>query len=161
MAEIITSIKEKLTEQNGFSGVIFDEIIDYPRIEIPKDKVLEITRLLRDEFHFDQLRDIIGVDRFTKKDRFECIYNLYSVQDNTRIFLRVKLDSKNPEVESLTPVWTSANWMEREAYDMYGINFLHHPDLRRMYMMEEFEYYPLRKDYPLMGLPGAIQLPKK
>lgn len=161
MAEKIDLLKEKLTEQNGFSGVISGEINNYPCIEIPKEKILEISALLKDEFHFDQCRDLIGVDRFTKKDRFECIYNFYSTEDNARIFFRVKLDSKNPEVESISHIWLSANWMEREAYDMYGINFLHHPDLRRMYMMEEFEYYPLRKDYPLMGIPGAIQLPKK
>lgn len=161
MAEKIDLLKEKLSEQNGFSGVIFGEIYNYPCIEIPKEKILEIANILKDEFQFDQCRDIIGVDRFTKKDRFESIYNFYSTIDNTRVFIRVKLDSKNPEIETICHIWKSANWMEREAYDMFGINYLNHPDLRRMYMMEEFEYYPLRKDYPLMGLPGAIQLPKK
>ncbi len=161
MSEIINKIRERISQTSGFPEVIYSEIIDYPAIEIPKDKLIEVSEILRDEFNFDQLRDVVGVDRFTKQNRFECIYNLYSTVTFERIILRTKLDSKKPEVESLCPVWESANWYEREAYDMVGIIFLNHPDLRRIYMMEEYEYYPLRKDYPLMGLPGAVQLPKK
>ncbi len=161
MQETLNQIKEKLSEANAFAGVEFSEINNFPVIQFPKEKILEIATILRDEFKFDQLRDIVGVDRFTKNERFECIYNLYSLATQQRMFMRVKLDSKKPEVESLYPVWQSANWAEREAYDMVGIVFLNHPDLRRMYMMEEYEYYPLRKDYPLMGLPGAVELPKK
>jgi NADH-quinone oxidoreductase subunit C len=161
MQETLNQIKEKLSEANAFSGVEFSEINNFPVIQFPKEKIVEIAAILRNEFKFDQLRDIVGVDRFTKNERFECIYNLYSLSTKQRMFMRVKLDSKKPEVESVYPVWQSANWAEREAYDMFGIVFLNHPDLRRMYMMEEYEYYPLRKDYPLMGLPGAVQLPKK
>jgi NADH-quinone oxidoreductase subunit C len=161
MSEIINKIKERLSEANGFQGIVFSEINDFPRIELPKDKLLEAANILKNEFHFDQLKDVVGVDRFTKEFRFECIYNVFSNEHRARIFLRVRLDSKKPEVESLCSVWPSANWYEREAYDMVGIIFLNHPDLRRIYLMEEYEYYPLRKDYPLMGLPGAMQLPKK
>ena len=161
MTELTEQIKNKLSEANGFEGVVFSENINYPMIEVPKERLIEIATILRDEFKFEQLRDVVSVDRFTKNDRFECLYNLYSLTHKTRIFLKVKLDSKKPEVESLYPVWQSANWAEREAYDMMGITFLNHPDPRRMYMMEEYEYYPLRKDYPLMGLPGAVTLPKK
>jgi len=151
-------LREKFTEADGF---IFSEITNFPMLEIPKDKILETAMTLRDEFKFEQLRDIVSVDRFTKNERFECIYNLYSLSTKARLFLKVRLDSKKPEVESLYSVWQSADWAEREAYDMMGIHFINHPDLRRIYMMEEYEYYPLRKDYPLMGLPGSVQLPKK
>lgn len=161
MAELTDKIKEKLSGANGFQGVIFTENINYPMIEVPKERLLEIAKILRDEFQMEQLRDVVSVDRFTKNERFECIYNLFSLTHGKRIFLKVKLESKNPEVESLYPVWQSANWAEREAWDMMGIKFLNHPDLRRLYMMEEYEYHPLRKDYPLMGLPGAVKLPKK
>lgn len=161
MPELIDTIKEKFTPQNGFQGITFSEITNYPMLEVPKEKIVDIARILRDEFKFEQLKDVVSVDRFTKTERFECIYNLYSLTHKYRMFMKVKLDSKNPEVESLYTVWQSANWAEREAYDMMGIKFLNHPDLRRMYMMEEYEYHPLRKDYPLMGLPGAVQLPKK
>lgn len=161
MAELTEKIKEKFSESNGFGGIVFTENLNYPMIELPKEKLLEVCRILKDEFQVDQLRDVVSVDRFTKNERFECIYNLYSLTHRYRVFLKVKLDSKNPEVESLCPLWKSADWAEREAWDMMGIKFLNHPDLRRLYMMEEYEYHPLRKDYPLMGLPGAVTLPKK
>ena len=161
MQEIINKIKERFSGAIGFDGVKYAEILNYPGFEIPKEKLLEAALILRDEFGFDQLRDVVGVDRFVKQNRFESIYNVYSSENLNRIFLRSRLDSKKPEVESMCSVWSSANWYEREAYDMVGIIFLNHPDLRRIYMMQEYEYYPLRKDYPLMGLPGAVQLPKK
>ncbi|MBK7255890.1 MAG: NADH-quinone oxidoreductase subunit C [Ignavibacteria bacterium] len=104
---------------------------------------------------------MVSVDRFQKKNRFEMIYNVISIETNERIFVKIKLDSKNPEMQSLTQVWKSANWYEREAYDMMGINFINHPDLRRMYMPENYEYHPLRKDFPLMGIPDSIPLPNK
>lgn len=161
MAELITNLKEKLEEFKAASEITFTEITNYPCLEIPKEKLTEISKILKNDLSYDQLMDIVGVDRFTKENRFEVIYNLWSNETKSRIFIRVKLDSKNPEVETLTSVWSSANWAEREVYDMYGVNFINHPDPRRMYMMEDYEYYPLRKDYPLMGLSGAAKLPKK
>ena len=161
MEDLKAKLKDKFTEANGFSGVTVTEINNYPAIEVPKEKIVSIAEMLRDEFRFDQLRDVFGVDRFTKELRFECIYNLYSTIHKGRMIVWVRLDSKKPEVETLCRVWKSADWYEREAYDMFGINFLNHPDLRRLYMMEEFEYYPLRKDFPLMGIPGSVSLPKK
>ena len=161
MAETIDCIREKISQGSEFEGVIFGEIYNYTCIELPAEKLLQISHVLKNELEFDQLIDIAGVDRFTKSARFEVIYNLWSNKKRERLFLRVKLDSKKPEINSISSVWSAANWLEREAYDMFGINFLNHPDLRRIYMMDEYEYYPLRKDYPLMGIPGASELPKK
>lgn len=156
-----SKVTQKLSAQNNFPDISFENITDYNRIIVPKEKILVVSKILRNEFGFDQLIDIVGVDRFTKEDRFELIYNLWSNEHKTRVFLRVKLDSLKPEIESVSSVWTTADWEEREAFDMFGINFMGHPDLRRIYMMDEFEYFPLRKDYPLLGLPGAVELPKK
>lgn len=141
----------------------FSETNGTPSLIIKKEEILDICRILKedDELKFNQLVDAVSVDRFEKVNRFEMIYNLISTDNKERIFVRVKLDSKNPEVQSLTPVWSSANWYEREAYDMMGINFLNHPDLRRMYMPDSFEYYPLRKDFPLMGITDSLPLPNK
>lgn len=161
MAEIFELLKSKLSEDKDLEGIEFNQITGYQCLNIPKEKLVKISETIKSEGDFDQLIDIAGVDRFTKNDRFETIYNLWSNKHKSRIFLRVKLDSKKPEVESVTSVWPAANWMEREAFDMFGITFLNHPDLRRIYMMDEFQYYPLRKDYPLMGIPGAVELPKK
>jgi NADH-quinone oxidoreductase subunit C len=157
----IELLKKQIVDISWDNNIVFTEIYGYNCLEIPSDKLTEVCLFLKQNQHFDQLIDIVGVDRFSKADRFELIYNLYSNEYKSRLFLRVKLDSENPEIESVTPVWKGSNWMEREAYDMFGINFKNHPDLRRIYMMDEFEYYPLRKDYPLMGLPGAVELPKK
>jgi NADH-quinone oxidoreductase subunit C len=154
-------IKSKFSSIQNFRDIMFENINNYDRIDVPKEKIIDICQILKEEFKFDQLIDIIGVDRFTKEERFEVIYNLWSNEHRSRLFLKVKLDSKNPEIDSLCNVWPTANWEEREAYDMYGINFINHPDLRRIFMMDEFEYFPLRKDYPLMGIPGAVELPKK
>lgn len=153
----ITKIKSKLEAY----GVKFSDVNGTLNAVIDKERVLEVCNLLKKELEFDLLVDAVGVDRFQKEHRFEVIYNLYSLANRDRLFIRVKLESKKPEMESLTQVWGSANWYEREAYDMVGVKFLNHPDLRRMYMPEEYEYYPLRKDFPLMGVPGSIPLPNK
>jgi len=161
MAEILDIVKSKLSSPKLPEGLKYSKISDYHCLELPAQNLVEIAETLKSEVDFDQLIDVVGVDRFTKNNRFEVIYNLWSNKQKARIFLRVSLDSKKPEIESLCSVWPSANWLEREAYDMFGITFLNHPDLRRIYMMDEFQYYPLRKDYPLMGIPGAVELPKK
>lgn len=161
MADILELVKSKLSENKESDGIEYTHITNYHCLIIPREKLIRIAEILKSEVKFDQLIDITGVDRFTKNERFETIYNLWSNEYKYRIFLKVKLDSKTPEVESLNTVWPSADWLEREAFDMFGIIFLNHPDLRRIYMMDDFQYYPLRKDYPLMGIPGAVELPKK
>jgi NADH-quinone oxidoreductase subunit C len=155
----INIIKDKLKDFQ----IEYYDVNGTPGIITSPDKVLEIAGLLKndEELSFEMCRDAIGVDRFQKKNGFEIIYNIYSLKFKYRLFLKVLLDSKNPETPSLTSLWTSTNWYEREAYDMVGIIFSDHPDLRRIYMPEEFEYYPLRKDFPLMGIPGSLYLPKK
>lgn len=94
-------------------------------------------------------------------ERFRVIYILTSLPNKYKIRLVVIIDGARPVCPSVTSVYPAANWAEREAFDMYGIVFEGHPDLRRMYMPEDFEYYPLRKEFPLMGIPGSIPLPPK
>ena len=155
----LTIFKEKLKD---FS-VEFYDVNGTPGIITAPEKVIDVCNLLKndEELSFEMCRDAIGVDRFQKKNRFEVIYSLYSLKYKDRLFVKVLLDTKKPETPSLTGFWAGANWMEREAYDMVGIVFKGHPDLRRIYMPEEFEYFPLRKDFPLMGIPGSLYLPKK
>ncbi len=125
----------------------------------PVGQMLAVARRLKDEFGFVHIMDALGHDRMEKKDRFEVTYNLRNPNTKQRIFLKVRCDERDPHVPSLTSVWTGANWHEREAYDMFGVLFDGHPDMRRMYMPDDFEFYPLRKDFPLMGVPGSIPLP--
>lgn len=121
--------------------------------------LVNICRALKEEHGFNYCADICGADRFTDDERFEVIYNLTNLNKHWRIRLKVRVSEENPVVPSVTSIWPAANWHERETYDMYGVRFAGHPDLRRMYMPEDFEYYPLRKDFPLIGVPGSIPLP--
>ena len=128
-------------------------------IRIEADALREICTHLKQELHYVYLSDIFGIDRYTSEERFEVVYNLLSLRDRTRIFLKVRCEEENPELDSVTDIWPAANWNEREVYDMFGVRFNNHPDLRRIFMPEDFEYYPLRKEFPLLGIPGSIQLP--
>jgi len=83
------------------------------------------------------------------------------LNENKRIRIKCRVEEEDPTVDSVVDIWPSANWFEREQYDMLGIKFKNHPDLRRMYMPEDFEYFPLRKEFPLIGIPGSIEMPEK
>jgi NADH-quinone oxidoreductase subunit C len=150
---------------DGLSESFTDELIDVYQssgdtfVRIIADANVEICRYLKEEHHFIYLVDVFGTDRFTSQDRFEVIYNLVSLRDQQRLFVKVWLPEENPEIESVTDVWASANWYERQTYDMFGIQFTNHPDFRRIYMPEDFEYFPMRKEFPLLGIPGSIPLP--
>jgi NADH-quinone oxidoreductase subunit C len=157
--ERINLLKNRL---NNFK-IEYTDVKGTPALYINKEDILEVCKILKEDgsLQFSCCVDAVSVDRFEKKNRFEMIYNLISIKNNERLFIKIRLDSKNPEMNSLISVWKSANWYEREAYDLMGINFLNHPDLRRMYMPENYEYHPLRKDFPLMGIPDSIPLPNK
>lgn len=128
-------------------------------VQVETDKIVEICKFLKNELHFIYLNDVFGIDRFTSEERFEVVYNLISLRDRERLFLKVRLPEEEPVLESVAGVWKSASWMEREVYDMFGIKFTDHPDFRRIYMPEDYEYYPMRKEFPLLGIPGSIELP--
>lgn len=149
----LANFKAEFSDLNGTPSIITDE-----------DSVIDICRVLKTDtdISFEMLLDVMGVDNFKKEKRFEVVCSLYSLKFKDRIFVKVPLkDSKNPEIPSLTALWKGADWFEREAYDMFGIVFTGHPDLRRIYMPEEYEHFPLRKDFPLLGIPDSIFLPKK
>lgn len=102
------------------------------------------------ELAFNFLSDITCVDYLGKKDpRFEVVYHLYSMRRGRRLRVKVPVPEADPSVDSLTPLWQGANWLEREVWDMFGIRFIGHPDLRRILLYEEFQGHPLRKDYPV------------
>ena len=96
------------------------------------------------------LSDVCGVDYYPKTPRFEVVYHMLSINKKLRLRLKVRL-AEGEKVDSVTGVWRSANWYEREAFDMFGIEFEGHPDPRRIYLAEDWEGHPLRKDYPLRG----------
>lgn len=159
LSEYLQKTVDDLTEH--FS----DQIIDVYQssgdtfIVISADSLLKIGKRLKVNLHYIYLSDIFGIDRYTSEERFEVVYNLLSLKHHQRLFVKVRCEEENPEVDSATPLWPAANWFEREVYDMFGIYFRNHPDLRRIYMPEDFQYYPLRKEFPLLGIPGSIELP--
>ncbi|MFN1833980.1 NADH-quinone oxidoreductase subunit C [Balneola sp. MJW-20] len=145
------SYSEKLIEVYNASGHTY--------IRVEADALLDIVKFAKEEYHFIFLSDIIGVDRYTSEERFEVLYNILNLRTQDRIFLKVRVPEEEPVLESLFSVYRSANWLEREVYDMFGIRFNNHPDPRRVYMPDDFQYFPLRKEFPLLGIPGSIELP--
>ncbi len=165
-------------------ALVFTDIIDFVKnispegevyefrnqltITIPKRDLLEVCHKLKTmpEMSFDMLTDVTAIDFLRDEDRFELVYFLYSHKYKSRLRLKVKVSEQECEALSVTSIWESANWYERETYDMYGVRFAEHPDLRRFYMPEDYNnphtgepIYPLRKDFPLMGIPDSIPLP--
>jgi NADH-quinone oxidoreductase subunit C len=159
-------IPQKLQEK--FPLVKF-EFVDYRgdlSVQFDKEHIINIGRFLKEdsELEFRLCEDVTAIDWAERKNRFTVVYHIFSLKHNFRLRLKVPLigiEESDYNIDSVTIVWKGANWMERETYDMFGIKFNNHPDLRRMYMPEDFQYYPLRKDFPLMGIPGSLPLPKK
>ena len=116
----------------------------------PRERIVEVLTTLRDQFGFQQLLDLCGVDYPDRKERFEVVYHLMSLTRNARLRVKVSTDEVQP-VPSIIAVYPAANWFEREAYDMYGMLFSGHPDLRRLLTDYGFEGHPLRKDFPMTG----------
>ena len=155
LERINAGFKDSIESVNEYRGEL--------TLVVKKSDIARLCKSLHDdeELCFDSLRDVCGADYSRPTDRFEVVYNLYSLKNLFRLRLKVRVDESDMHVPSVTGVWTAANWPERETYDMYGIHFDGHPDHRRIYMPEEFEYHPLRKDFPLMGIPGSLPLPRK
>ena len=142
-------IKEKFPDLEVVSPIANNNLIIYS----PKDKIVDLATFLRDDesLSFRVLLDVFGADMLTiRSPRFEVIYNFLSLKLNNRITIKVAVD-ENIEVPSLCSVFPSANWFERETFDMFGIKFTNHPDLRRILTDYNFEWHPLKKDFPLTG----------
>jgi NADH-quinone oxidoreductase subunit C len=135
---------------------------------VPKENLLDLANELKDnpETSFEMLTDITAIDWARDENRYEVVYFLYSHKHTDRLRIKVPVSEDDMKLPSLAGVWPSANWYERETYDMYGIKFEDHPDFRRFYMPEDYvdpdsgeALYPLRKDFPLGGIPDSLPLP--
>lgn len=117
---------------------------------VRRERILEICTFLRDDpdLLFDLAVDLTGVDYLGEEPRFEVVYHLYSLAKKHRVRIKARVPEEDPVIDSVIPVWVGMDWFEREAYDMYGIIFRDHPNLKRILMYEGFEGHPLRKDYP-------------
>jgi len=136
---------------SAVEGAKFDR--DEMTIYVERSAIREACGLLRHDpnCRFNYLSDVSCVDWFPSEPRFEVIYQLLSIPKKERVRLKVRLGSDSPAVESVTSVWPGANYFEREVFDLFGVRFVGHPYLRRLLMPEDWEGYPLRKDYPVEG----------
>ena len=142
------SINAELSSKISGSEISFGELL----FKISVSEIIEVIKFLKldNRFKFNQLIDIAAIDYPNEEKRFELVYLLLSIENNLRIKISVKFET-NEKVPSIVQIFPSANWMEREIFDMYGIKFTDHPDLRRILTDYNFKGHPLRKDFPLTG----------
>jgi NADH-quinone oxidoreductase subunit C len=121
--------------------------------------VVPFAKALKHDFHFEMLLDICSIDHQGEEPRFEMVYHVYSFHSHEHLRFKTRVSGEKSSIPSLTGVWHGADWHEREVYDMMGIQFEGHPDLRRILMWEGYPYHPLRKDFPLAGKATADSWP--
>jgi NADH-quinone oxidoreductase subunit C len=148
-----SSFQDDIVEVRGYANEM--------TVEVKAEKVVEVLRTLKQQFGFNYLSDITASDHYTDEKRFEIAYNILNLESKQRLRICCRLEEDYPVIGSVVSLWKAANWYEREAFDMVGIRFEDHPDLRRMYLPEDYEWFPLRKEFPLLGIPGSLQLPDK
>jgi NADH-quinone oxidoreductase subunit C len=148
VAAIVEALRERFPEEvrevSEFRGQV--------SVIVRRDRIKEMLEFLHGtgEICFNHLQDLCGVDYLGKKEpRFEVVYHLYSIRHRNALRVRAEVPEDDPSIESVVAIWAGANWHERECYDLFGITFAGHPDLRRVLMPEDWEGHPLRKDYPL------------
>lgn len=135
-------------------GLAFSQFRDNHRVVVPAGRLFEILTFLKAELKFDMLAEVTAVDYLeyeNAKDRFGVVYVLVNTRSGERLILKTFVNDPDPVLPSVYSLWKAADWLEREVYDMFGIKFSGHPDLRRILTPDEFTAYPLRKDYPLKG----------
>ncbi|MEX0725586.1 MAG: NADH-quinone oxidoreductase subunit C [Planctomycetaceae bacterium] len=148
------NIEEQLTEKFGANSFEFSQFRDNRRAVVSADRLLAALTYLKNDAGFDQLTDITAVDYLEfpdAVDRYGVVYILLNTQTGARLIVKTLINEPDPQLPSVYSLWRGADWLEREVFDMFGIAFKGHPDLRRILMPEEFTAFPLRKDYPLRG----------
>jgi NADH-quinone oxidoreductase subunit C len=143
-----------LRDRLGSDVVLTSQFRDNHRLTVPRERLTEVLRFLKDEAGFDMLAELGAADYLKypgARDRFGVWYVLTNITSGKRLVVKTWVNEPDPVLPSAYPLWKAADWLEREVYDMYGIIFDGHPDLRRILMPEQFTSFPLRKDYPLRG----------
>jgi NADH (or F420H2) dehydrogenase, subunit C len=150
MDEVVNKLEAR------FPGVVLErkEFRGETSLTIKKETAREVALFCRDELAFDYLVDLATIDHFQTEPRWEVVYELYSMSANIHLRLKYTMPEDEPEAPTVSDIWPTADWHEREAFDMMGIRFKDHPDLRRILMWEGYPYHPLRKDFPLEGKPS-------
>ncbi len=148
LALLNKSFSEKIQSKTEFRGETTYTIVG--------GDLREIAKFCRDKLSFDYLLDVTSIDNHGEEPRFEIVYHLYSMPHTVHLRFKLKVSEEIGAVDTVSDIWPTANWHEREAYDMMGIRFNGHADLRRILMWDGYPYFPLRKDFPLEGLPSEM-----
>jgi NADH-quinone oxidoreductase subunit C len=146
--------KQVVEKLKGAFGALVLGDVEYrgeTSITVDGSAIVKICTFLRDDCGYNFLSDLCGVDYLGRTPRFEVVYNMYNLTDKTRLRVKVQVEEQNPSVDTVSGVWSTANWHERECWDLMGISFNNHPDLRRILMPADWVGFPLRKDYPVQG----------
>ena len=144
----------KLREKFASSVLDVKEFRGQVTVTVPRENIIEVCRFLKESLRYNLLTDVTAIDYLGKREpRFMVVYNLYSIPNKDRIILKAAVSEADCTIDSVTCLWNSANFLDREVYDLMGIVFNNHPDLRRILMTDDWVGHPLRKDYPLQG-PG-------
>jgi NADH-quinone oxidoreductase subunit C len=147
-ASLSKSLGERIQSETEFR--------DETTCTIAASDLREVAKVCRDNLSFDYLIDITSIDNFGEEPRFEIVYELYSMPNAIHLRLKLRVSEGVGAIDTVSDVWPTANWHEREIYDMMGIKFKGHPDLRRILMWDGYPFFPLRKDFPLEGLPSEM-----
>lgn len=153
MEQILADIQTRLTDKFGEGIISAEQSYDFPVFTVNKDIIIDVLKYLYDDtdLRFRFLTSLCGMHfpHLTKEHQFGIVYHLHNLEKNLRIRIKIFLPSEKPEVQTATTVFAAANWMEREAWDFYGIRFTGHPNLIKILNMEDMVDFPMRKDFPL------------
>ena len=154
----IETVKTKFADQVLGTGAHAGQ----PWVDVKRDRIADIVKMLRDEAGYDMLTDLTAVDYLNQgmPERYAVVYQFYSVKDNTRTRVKAWVPEADPTIDSVSSLYRSAPWAEREVWDLMGIKFKGHPDLKRLMLPENYEGHPLRKDYPLTGRGERMNFPR-
>lgn len=149
----MSGVSEKIRERFPEEFIETDKFRGEISVCVRPDRIVEIARFLREdpELEFDHLSDVFSVDYPGREERFDVVYLLNSIRNRHRLRLKSRIREDPCEIDSVYPVWRAAGFLEREVYDLMGIRFRNHPDLRRIFLPEDFDGHPLRKEYPAEG----------
>lgn len=153
----MSDYSQKLRE--AFPAAVLSEarFRDEATLSVQLSALREICLYARDTLGFNYLIDVSSIDHFGNEPRFELVYELYSIRDGVHLRLKAVLSEDDVQAPTVSDIWPTANWHEREIYDMMGIRFVDHPDLRRILMWEGYPFHPLRKDFPLQGKHSEVE----
>jgi NADH-quinone oxidoreductase subunit C len=150
--KVLHEFVDKLKAENPAWVSDFKDARGEVTLTVPRESIVDVCWVLKTKYDFDLLADICGADNGPEEDpRFDVNYHVFSTKHYNRLRLKVQLSEDDPVVTTVTTVWKTANWHERETYDLFGVKFEGHPDLRRILLPSDFDGHALRKDYPLRG----------